>query len=66
MNRANGDYTAYLNGEWMPLSEVRIDPLDSGFTVGDVVFDLGRTSTERVSASRIMLTGCGAPSSSCA
>ena len=32
-----------FNGEWMPLSEVRIDPLDSGFTVGDVVFDLGRT-----------------------
>ncbi len=43
MNRANGDYTAYFNGEWMPLNEVRIDPLDSGFTVGDVVFDLGRT-----------------------
>ena len=43
MNRANGEYTAYFNGEWMPLNEVRIDPLDSGFTVGDVVFDLGRT-----------------------
>ena len=37
------DYTAYFNGEWMPLGEVRIDPLDSGFVVGDVVFDLGRT-----------------------
>ncbi len=43
MSRANGDYAAYFNGEWMPLGEVRIDPLDSGFTVGDVVFDLGRT-----------------------
>ena len=43
MSRANIDYIAYFNGEWMPLREVRIDPLDSGFTVGDVVFDLGRT-----------------------
>ena len=43
MSRANVDYIAYFNGEWMPLREVRIDPLDSGFTVGDVVFDLGRT-----------------------
>ena len=43
MSRANVDYIAYFNGEWMPLREVRIDPLDSGFTVGDVVFDLART-----------------------
>ena len=43
MSRADGDYIAYFNGEWMPLCEVRIDPLDSGFTVGDVVFDLART-----------------------
>ena len=34
---------AYFNGEWMPLSEVKIDPADRGFMVGDVVFDTGRT-----------------------
>ena len=34
---------AYFNGEWMPLSEVRIDPADRGFMVGEVVFDTGRT-----------------------
>ena len=43
MSRANIDYIAYFNGEWLPLREVRIDPMDSGFTVGDVVFDLART-----------------------
>ena len=43
MNRSDTEYTSYFNGEWMPLSEVKIHPLDSGFTVGDVVFDLGRT-----------------------
>ena len=43
MSRSDVDYIAYFNGEWMPLREVRIDPLDSGFTVGDVVFDLART-----------------------
>ena len=43
MNSANRDYVAYFNGEWMPFSEVRINPMDSGFVVGDVVFDHGRT-----------------------
>ncbi len=37
------DYTAYFNGDWMPYSEVKIDPTDRGFLLGDVVFDTGRT-----------------------
>lgn len=34
---------AYFKGEWVPLSEVKIDPSDRGFSVGDVVFDAERT-----------------------
>jgi len=37
------EYTAYFCGEWMPASQVRIDPLDRGFLVGDAVFDVFRT-----------------------
>jgi branched-chain amino acid aminotransferase len=37
------DYTAYFCGEWMPMSRLRIDPLDRGFLVGDCVFDVART-----------------------
>ena len=37
------DYTAYFNGEWVPFSEVKIDPMDRGFFLGDVVFDVERT-----------------------
>ena len=37
------DYTAYFNGEWMPFSEVKINPMDRGFLVGDVIFDVART-----------------------
>ncbi|MCH8309544.1 MAG: aminotransferase class IV, partial [Chloroflexi bacterium] len=37
------EYTAYFNGEWIPFSEVKIDPMDRGFLVGDVVFDVART-----------------------
>ena len=37
------DYTAYFNGEWVPFSQVKIDPMDRGFLVGDVVFDVERT-----------------------
>ena len=37
------DYTAYFNGGWVPFSQVKIDPSDRGFTVGDVVFDVART-----------------------
>ncbi len=37
------DYMAYFNGDWMPHSQVKIDPKDRGFRVGDVVFDVART-----------------------
>ena len=37
------DYTAYFNGEYVPYSQVKIDPADRGFSLGDVVFDTGRT-----------------------
>ena len=37
------DHIAYFNGEWVPNSEVRIDPFDRGFTMGDAVFDVERT-----------------------
>ena len=37
------EYIAYFNGEWMPFSDVRVDPLDRGFMFGDVVFDVERT-----------------------
>ena len=37
------DFIAYFNGEWVPLSEVKIDPADRGFLVADVVFDVART-----------------------
>ena len=41
------DYVSYFNGEWVPLSQVRIDPDDRGFTTGDVVFDVARTFNGR-------------------
>lgn len=38
------EYTAYLNGEWVPLHNVNIDvSTDRGFYVGDSVFDVART-----------------------
>lgn len=37
------EYVAYFNGEWIPFSQVKIDPMDRGFLVGDVVFDVART-----------------------
>ena len=37
------DYTTYFQGEWIPYSQVKIDPMDRGFRVGDVVFDVTRT-----------------------
>ena len=37
------DYTAYFCGEWVPFSQVRIDPMDRGFLVGDCVFDVARS-----------------------
>ncbi|MGQ4807416.1 D-alanine aminotransferase [Candidatus Entotheonellaceae bacterium PAL068K] len=37
------DYSTYFNGAWVPFSQVKIDPMDRGFLVGDVVFDVART-----------------------
>ena len=37
------DYMSYFNGEWVPYSQVRIQPRDRGFIVADVVFDVART-----------------------
>jgi branched-chain amino acid aminotransferase len=37
------DYATYFDGRWIPFSAVRINPLDRGFLVGDVVFDVTRT-----------------------
>ncbi|MCH2305466.1 MAG: aminotransferase class IV [SAR202 cluster bacterium] len=36
-------YIAYFNGDWVPYSEVKIDPLDRGFFLGDSVFEVERT-----------------------
>ncbi len=38
-----GEYTAYFNGEWVPFGEVRINPTDRGFFVGDTIFEVVRT-----------------------
>jgi branched-chain amino acid aminotransferase len=37
------DHTAYFCGEWVPFSQVKVDPMDRGFLVGDAVFDVART-----------------------
>ena len=37
------DFTAYHNGEWMPLNELRIDPQDRGASIGDQVVEVVRT-----------------------
>ena len=37
------DVIAYLNGEFLPEGQVKIDPMDRGFYVGDAVFDIART-----------------------
>lgn len=42
------EYTAYFNGSWVPNSEIRIDPFDRGFLVGDVVFETERTFNGKV------------------
>lgn len=41
------DYIAYFNGEWLPGSQVTIDPTDRGFMVGDAVFEVARTFNGR-------------------
>ena len=42
------DFQAYFNGEWRPYSQVRIDPMDRGFSIGDVVYDVERTFNGKV------------------
>ena len=42
------EFIAYFNGEWVPNSEVTINPFDRGFTMGDAVFDVERTFDGRV------------------
>ena len=37
------EFTAYFNGQWVPVSDVMIDPTDRGFFVGDTVFEVART-----------------------
>jgi len=37
------DYITYFCGTYMPASQVKIDPMDRGFLVGDAVFDVFRT-----------------------
>ena len=37
------DLTAYFNGEWVAIEDVKIDYNDRGFRVGAVVFDVART-----------------------
>jgi D-alanine transaminase len=32
--------TAYLNGEYMPLEEARISPMDRGFLFGDGIYEV--------------------------
>lgn len=41
------DRTAYMNGQFIPESEAKIDPMDRGFYVGDSVFDIARTFNGR-------------------
>ena len=38
------EVTAYMNGEFIPNEQAKIDPLDRGFYLGDAVFDIARTS----------------------
>ena len=37
------EYTSYFNGAYIPAGDVKIDPTDRGFVVGDVVFEVART-----------------------
>lgn len=38
-----GEYTSYFDGDWLPQDEIKVDPLDRGFFVGDAVFEVVRT-----------------------
>lgn len=42
------DFVAYWNGEWIPSEEMRIDPLDRGFTVADATFEATRTFNGKI------------------
>ncbi len=42
------DFAAYWNGEWIPSEEMRIDPLDRGFTVADATFEATRTFNGKI------------------
>ncbi len=42
------EYTWYFNGAWQPSSQVKIDPLDRGFLLGDVVYDAARTFNGKI------------------
>ena len=37
------DYAAYFNGEWLPVSQAKLDITDRGFVASDAVFDVCRT-----------------------
>ena len=37
------EYIAYHNGDWMPISELKIDPQDRGAALGDQVVEVERT-----------------------
>ena len=37
------ELTWYFNGKWVPGGDVKIDPTDRGFMVGDTVFEASRT-----------------------
>ncbi len=41
-------FTAYWNGEWVRSEEIRIDPLDRGFTVADATFEATRTFAGKI------------------
>lgn len=42
------DLTAYFNGDWVPFGQVKIDPFDRGFTIGDAVYDVERTFNGKI------------------
>ena len=42
------EYTWYNNGDWLPQSEVKLDPADRGVTLGDQVVDVERTFDGKV------------------
>ena len=42
------EYTAYFNGQWVLASQVKIDPADRGFMIGDTIYDLERTFNGKI------------------